>query len=81
MTIDLTAARTFVRAEGRILEQRVAEALFDGGSPDPVVHAVAAYRNDDGGFGHGLEPDKLAPTSQPLDVEIAFERLVTVGAS
>ena len=26
-----------------------------------VVHAVAAYRNDDGGFGHGLEPDKLAP--------------------
>jgi hypothetical protein len=81
MTVDLTAARTFVRAEGRILEQRVAEVLFDGGSPEPVVQAVAAYRNVDGGFGHGLEPDKLAPSSQPLDVEIAFERLVTIGAS
>ena len=81
MTIDLTAARTFVRVEGRILEQRVAEALFDGGGTGPVVHAVTAYRNEDGGFGHGLEPDKLAPSSQPLDVEVALERLVTVGAS
>ena len=81
MTIDLTAARTFVRVEGRILEQRVAEALFDGGGTGPVVHAVTAYRNEDGGFGHGLEPDKLAPSSQPLDVEVAFETLVTVGAS
>ena len=41
-----------------------------------MVDAVAAYRNDDGGFGHGLEPDKLAPASQPLDVEVALERLV-----
>jgi hypothetical protein len=80
MTIDLPAARTFIDAEARVLEQRVTQALFDGGDADAVVRAVAAYRNDDGGFGHGLEPDKRAPASQPLDVEVALERLASVGA-
>jgi hypothetical protein len=45
-----------------------------------VAGAVTAYRNADGGFGHGLEPDKRAPESQPLDVEVAFEALAAVGA-
>ena len=81
MTTDVPAARTFVRREGRVLEQRLADVVFDGADPAPVVAAVAAYRNDDGGFGHGLEPDKLAPASQPLDVEVALERLVAVGAA
>ena len=34
--------------------------------------AVAAYRNDDGGFGHALEPDCRAPGSQSLAVEMAL---------
>jgi hypothetical protein len=34
---------------------------------------LEAYRNQDGGFGHGLEPDKQARTSQPLDVQVAFQ--------
>jgi hypothetical protein len=81
MTIDATQARTFVYANGRLLEQRVWASLFEGGDTAAVVRAVVAYQNEDGGFGHGLEPDKRAPASQPLDVEIALERLVTVGAT
>jgi hypothetical protein len=50
------------------------------GAPDGVVAAVLAYRNADGGFGHGLEPDKLAPDSQPLDVEFALRTLSEAGA-
>ncbi len=80
MTVDIAAAQSFVYAEGRLLEQLVHAALFDDGDPEAVVRAVAAYQNEDGGFGHGLEPDKRAPASQPLDVEIALERLVTVDA-
>jgi hypothetical protein len=79
MTIDATRARTFVYGNGRLLEQRVWVSLFEGGDPAAVVRAVVAYQNEDGGFGHGLEPDKRAPGSQPLDVDIALERLVTVG--
>jgi len=36
---------------------------------------VAAYRNDDGGFGHALEPDCRAPGSQPAAVEMALRVL------
>lgn len=79
--IDTAAARAFMHANARLLEQRVYAAMFEGGDPGAVVAAVAAYRNDDGGFGHGLEPDKRVPASQPLDVEIAFERLVMAGVS
>ncbi len=80
MALDVDAARLFVYANGRLLEQRVYAAMFEGGDPVAVVAALAAYQNADGGFGHGLEPDKRAPDSQPLDVEIAFERLVMADA-
>ncbi len=46
--------------------------MFGGGPARPVRDAVAAYRNDDGGFGHALEPDCRAPGSQPLAVEMAL---------
>jgi hypothetical protein len=41
----------------------------------PVSGPVAAYRNDDGGFGHALEPDCRAPGSQPAAVEMALRVL------
>jgi hypothetical protein len=77
---SLAAARDFVYREARVLEQRLFATLFDGAPPDGVTAAVAAYRNDDGGFGHGLEPDKRCPASQPLDVEFALETLDLAGA-
>jgi hypothetical protein len=80
VSIDMAAARTYIEANARLLEQRIALARFDGDDPGAVVAAVAAYRNADGGFGHGLEPDKRAPGSQPLDIEVALEALVAVGA-
>jgi len=64
-----------------VLERRVFAALFEDGDPNDVVTALRAYQNADGGFGHGLEPDKRAPTSQALDVEVAFETLVSVGVA
>jgi hypothetical protein len=80
MTIDISAAHTFVEANGRLLDQLVLAARCDGGDPGAVVAALVAYRNDDGGFGHGLEPDKRCPDSQPLDVQVALETLLAAGA-
>jgi len=37
--------------------------------------ALLPYRNDDGGFGHGLEPDLRGPDSQPQPVEVALRIL------
>jgi hypothetical protein len=72
--------RAFLDREGRLIERRLAAVLFDGEDPAGVVDAVRAYRNPDGGFGHGLEPDKRCPASLPIDVESALEILLTSGA-
>ncbi len=80
MTTDvLGAGRAFLDREGRLIERRLAGVLFDGADPSGVVDAVRAYRNPDGGFGHGLEPDKRCPASLPIDVESAFDILLVAG--
>ncbi|WP_309114978.1 hypothetical protein [Saccharothrix sp.] len=75
--VDLV--RSFIWRNARVLEQRRFEFLFDGGSAGSVVAAVLAYRNDDGGFGHALEPDGRGPTSQPLHTYTALRLLHEVG--
>jgi hypothetical protein len=77
----LDSARAFLDREARLIERRLAAVLFDGADPSGVVDAVRAYRNEDGGFGHGLEPDKRCPASLPIDVECALEILLVAGAS
>ncbi|MDI1463704.1 hypothetical protein QEZ54_22225 [Catellatospora sp. KI3] len=80
MTDDvLGAGRAFLDREGRLVERRLTAVLFDGDDPAGVIDAVRAYRNADGGFGHGLEPDKRCPASLPIDVEFALDVLLAVG--
>lgn len=74
----VAAARAFLDREGRLIERRLAAVVFDGDDPSGVVDAVRAYRNPDGGFGHGLEPDKRCPASLPIDVERALDILLEV---
>jgi hypothetical protein len=69
---DFDAAAAFIAANARVVDRRRFQRLFGGGPAEPVRHAVAAYRNDDGGFGHALEPDCRAPGSQPAAVEMAL---------
>ncbi|ASO20387.1 hypothetical protein FHR81_004496 [Actinoalloteichus hoggarensis] len=69
-------ALDFLHGHARLVERRLAQAWF--AAPDPahahaVLHAVEAHRNADGGLGHGLEPDVLAPDSQPLAADFALE--------
>jgi hypothetical protein len=73
MSDQLTAARSFMAAHARVLDRRRFELLFDGGRAEPVLAALSAYRNADGGYGHGLEPDLRAPESQPAAAFHAFE--------
>jgi len=71
-TPDFSAAAAFVAASGRVLDRRRFQRLFEDGPAAPVRDAMAAYRNDDGGFGHALEPDCRAPGSQPAAVAMAL---------
>jgi hypothetical protein len=73
MTIDLSAARGFMATHARVLDRRRFELLLGDGDPDAVLAAVDGYRNADGGYGWGLEPDLRAPESQPGGALHAFE--------
>lgn len=70
----LTAASRFLDREARLLERHLS-----AGRPDAVAATLRGYQNPDGGFGHGLEPDKRCPASLPIDVEIAFQALAAAG--
>jgi hypothetical protein len=77
---DLPAAAGFLNSTARVLERRLFAHRFEGAAPEPVLHALKAYRNDDGGFGHALEPDVRDPASQPIPTQSALERLQEIGA-
>ncbi|MEM6686837.1 MAG: hypothetical protein AAF617_13720 [Bacteroidota bacterium] len=72
-------ARNFVLTNACMIERRLYHYYFGDGSKEGVFHAVYAYRNTDGGFGHGMEPDTASPESQPLFSIMALETLDEIG--
>jgi hypothetical protein len=81
MNDAFTAGQRFLLSQARLLERRLFETCFRGAPPSGVVNALRGYQNDDGGFGHALEPDKRCPASLPIDVEVALQALVTAGTT
>ncbi|MFB9905542.1 hypothetical protein [Allokutzneria oryzae] len=79
MNIDLAAATAFMAGHARVLDRRRFELLLGGGDPAAVLAALDAYRNPDGGYGWGLEPDLRSPESQPGAALHAFEALGDVA--
>jgi hypothetical protein len=75
------AGDRFLMSEARLLERRLFATVFLGQSGGQVIDALRGYQNDDGGFGHGLEPDKRCPASLPIDVETAFQAMAVAGAA
>ncbi|GAA3003489.1 hypothetical protein [Streptomyces fulvorobeus] len=75
----LARAEQFVWLTARVLEQRRFAQEFLGGSADAVETALAAYLNEDGGYGHALEPDLRGPVSQPLHIAHALNVLDSIG--
>jgi hypothetical protein len=73
------AGRSFIQREGRVLEQRLAATIFDRAPAEGVVDVLRGYQNPDGGFGHGLEPDKRCPHSLAIDVETALLAMAAAG--
>jgi hypothetical protein len=82
MSVDLSAAAAFMAAHARLLDRHRFDALFGDGvdraAADAVLAAVEAYRNPDGGYGWGLEPDLRSRTSQPGGALHAFEALADI---
>ncbi len=72
-------AKDFILVNARMIERRLFHYEFGDDHKEGVYHAVYAYRNTDGGFGHGMEPDTASPESQPLFSIMALETLDEIG--
>lgn len=57
----------------RLLDRHRFRLLVREGDPSAALAALDAYRNPDGGYGWGLEPDLRSATSQPGGALHAFE--------
>ncbi|MFF8588173.1 hypothetical protein ACWFQ6_23935 [Streptomyces althioticus] len=75
----LARAERFVWLTARVLEQRLFAHHFRDGAAGPVETALEAYRNDDGGYGHALEPALRGPASLPVHTARALHVLDAVG--
>ncbi len=74
------AARNFLFERARPLEQAHYAWRFEGGDPQAVFVALAAFQNPDGGFGRGLEPDLMMDDSSVLATSRAMQTLRALGA-
>lgn len=66
-------ARNFIYRNARPLDIARWKYLFENGSKEEVLTSLAAYQNEDGGFGNALEPDYWNPNSSPVQTWVATE--------
>jgi hypothetical protein len=71
--VDLDAAYEFMAANARLLDRRRFDVVLRDAPPEGALAALSAYRNADGGYGWGLEPDLRDTSSQPGPALHAFE--------
>jgi hypothetical protein len=74
-------ARNFIKTQARPLDRALFKHRFEGASPDLVIDELVRFQNDDGGFGHALEPDLRTPTSSALATEIGLRTLKELGCA
>lgn len=73
-------AKAFMESKARPLERARYAFHFGGAGPAGVLQALAAFQNDDGGFGHGLEPDLCVSDSSAVATTLALQTLAQVSA-
>ena len=66
-------AAEFISLNARPLERARFDYHFASGPISDVLTQLRAFQNNDGGFGHGIEPDLRMPLSSPFATTLAFQ--------
>jgi len=77
---NFNRAREFVNTKARPVDKALFAYTFGKGEPDAVWDAIDEFSNQDGGFGHGMEPDCRLPASSVLGTITAFPYLIQTNA-
>ncbi|MGP4039206.1 hypothetical protein ACTWP4_04740 [Gracilibacillus sp. D59] len=70
----------WIKRNVRPLEAARWRYLFEDEPRHDVLHYLSAFQNEDGGFGHGIEPDFWTPDSSPMATWAAGKILMEIGA-
>ncbi|MBN2795684.1 MAG: hypothetical protein JXR88_09775 [Clostridia bacterium] len=62
----------------RALEIALFKYELDRNPKNEIVECLKAYQNEDGGFGHGLEPDCMNPMSSPIQTWSATQIILSL---
>ncbi|MBQ6804872.1 MAG: hypothetical protein IJP04_09480 [Clostridia bacterium] len=73
-------AGDFIYRFARALDVARFQYHFEHGSAENVLRALAAYQNEDGGLGHGLDADCWNPNSSPIGTNPATQILREINA-
>ncbi|OCA83097.1 hypothetical protein A8F94_18360 [Bacillus sp. FJAT-27225] len=76
----LEQAEAYIATHGRGVERARFDFLFQNGSKEKVIEELKKYQNEDGGFGHGIEPDFWLPASSAIGTWTAGQILLEIGA-
>jgi len=72
-------ARDSIKTQARPLDRALFEYRFEQASAENVLAELAHFQNEDGGFGHALEPDMRTPASSALATGIGLRLLKELG--
>ena len=72
-------AKNYIYRNARPLDLMRWKFHFEKGLASQVLEVLAAYQNEDGGFGHALEEDSFNPESAPIQTWCATEILYEIG--
>lgn len=81
MAISFKKARDFIYSRSTLWERVLFAHLFEGAPLAHVLQCMACYKNPDGGWGHGIEPDIKTPDSHPLAMEFALHIFRTTNVN
>ena len=79
--INLEKTSLYLKNNARPVDYALFEYHFQSGSPEKVLDEIAAFQNEDGGFGKALEPDLRLPKSTPLATCMAFQIIKEIDAN
>lgn len=69
-------ARDAILRYGRDLDVKLFEYHFEAGSRDRAIEELTGYQNDDGGFGHRIEPNFRYTGSLPVSTSVGLQYAV-----
>jgi len=72
-------ARDFLKTQARPLDRALFEVHFEQAAAERALAELEKFQNDDGGFGHALEPDMRTPSSSALATGIGLTVLKDLG--